>query len=86
MEGWAAKHRCYIKRTKKATGRRKSRARRDVISLFFDPWLFFLLLSVSAIICFLFSFTVFIVSLLHCEHLAIGVQALWNWGEGGLSR
>lgn len=29
--------------------------------------------------CFLFSFTVFLVSLLHCEHLAIGVHFL-EWG------
>lgn len=43
----------------------------------------FLFFSVSAIIGFLFSFTVFLVSLLHCEHLAIGVQAL---DGGGLSR
>lgn len=65
-EGWVC-----IKRIKKFPGDNKSPLQRDVIL----PGLFFLFLPVSAIMCFLvFPFTVFIVSLLHCEHLAIGVQ------------
>lgn len=50
-----------------------------------SPWLFFLFFTVSAIICFLFSFTVLIVSLLHCEHLAIGVHLLEGGGAEQMS-
>lgn len=67
------------KKDKKSCQERKS-LHRDVIFFFLDHCFFW---SLIALICFLFSFTVFLVSLLHCEHLAIGV--LLGKG-GGLSR
>lgn len=52
------------KTDQKVPGRQEeSSARRHL------PGLFFLFLPVSAIMCFLFSFTVFIVSLLHCASI-----------------
>lgn len=79
--GWGDS-RCYIKRIEKLPGRKKRSTSRRHLP-FLSPLVVFSFPPVSAIIGFLFSFTVFLVSLLHCEHLAIGVQQLLEFGEGG---
>lgn len=62
--GWREGGRGLHKTDQKVPGRQEeSSARRHL------PGLFFLFLPVSAIMCFLFSFTVFIVSLLHCASI-----------------